>query len=159
MTKFCLASYQWSPRFSIKVIILGTMEFRRLWWNQEWNIKNRSENGQYFILIWGLIVRKDPSKSPWAVNNPKGRNWKTKTLIRSPSWMQKGGVLVVRPGQGNAVEGMGDVSRTPPHGPRNGTDNAFDRSILNLGTLRWRLSLDRSITGCKKPLKTYFQIF
>ena len=27
MTKICLASFQGSPRFSIKVLILGTMEF------------------------------------------------------------------------------------------------------------------------------------
>ena len=49
--------------------------------------------------------------------------------------MRKGEVLVVRPGQGNAVEGIGDVSRTPPHGPRNGTDNAFDRFHFEFGDL------------------------
>ena len=67
----------------------------------------------------------DPSECPRSRGQPKGEELENKDPNTIPVPNTKGKVLVVRPEYGNAVEGIGDIRRTPPHGPRNGTDNEF----------------------------------
>ena len=68
----------------------------------------------------------DPSESPRSRGQTKRKELEHKDpdTIFVPN--TKGKEFVVRPEHGNAVEGIGDVRRTPPHGPRNGTDNALN---------------------------------
>ena len=67
----------------------------------------------------------DPSECPRSRGQPKGEELENKDPNTIPVPNTKGKVLVVWPEYGNAVEGIGDIRRTPPHGPRNGTDNEF----------------------------------
>ena len=77
----------------------------------------------------------DPGKGPRNSGQTKGKELKNKNSNTALVPKTKCEELMVRPVHGNVVEGVGDIRRTPPHGPRNGTDNAFNRLHSESGDL------------------------
>ena len=79
MTKICLASFQGSPRFSIKVLILGTMEFTAF--GEKSRMKKIIKIGVKWTNFYPNMMldrTNDPSKSPRSRGEPKGKELENK---------------------------------------------------------------------------------